>query len=107
MKNQRKPSIRPFAPAVTISAMIDDQILLEEFVKYLACGRNKMNYSGETVQEGWKAIDSSSLEAYVSGNMIISTDDEPISLAYTTGFLFTCIKENHQDYSLEGSFSLS
>jgi hypothetical protein len=107
MKHERKPSARQTANLLTVSATIDDQILLEEFVKYLACGRNKMNNSRERTQLGWKAIDTSSLEAYVSGNMIISDENEPVRLAYTTGFLFTCIKEYKQEYSLEGCFSLS
>jgi hypothetical protein len=107
MKNEKKTRVRQANSKLTVTATIDEQLFLEELVKHLAEGHMDKGYCEEKVQLGWVAVDTTSIEAYVSGNIILSESGEPLRLAYTTSFLFTCAKEYKQDYALEGSFSMS
>ncbi len=102
-KNYGSPTNLPMA----VTASIDELRFLEQLVKHLADARSKKRVSFTPVEEGWEAIDSSSLEVFVSGNMLISDKDEPTRLPYATSFLFTCIKETSGGFVLSGCFSLS
>ena len=64
-------------------------------------------YSQEKVQLGWKAIETSSLEAHVSGQVHIANNADLVNMLFTTCFLFTCTKAKRQNYSLTWVNSLS
>ena len=94
-------------PQLTISATIDEAILLQNVVEKLAHRRIDLGYSREAVPAGWQSIETSSLEAFVSGDVSISREDETIRMPYATGFLFTCTKKMKGDYSFSWVNSLS
>lgn len=96
-----------FAFQLAVSATIDESSLLKDLVQKLAHRRVDLGYSKQTVPAGWKAVETSSLEAYVSGNVDILDDDDHLGLAYTTCFLFSCMKERGGDYELTWVNSLS
>ncbi len=89
-----------------IKATIDEQAFLENMVEKLAL---RHNYGGSVKQKNpvSNAIETSSTETYVSGTMAIETSDEQINIPFITNFLFTCIKESEDTYSLEWGISLS
>jgi hypothetical protein len=106
MKHNKKP-VHQACSTLTVTATIDEMLFLEELVKHLADNRKSGEGYVDSLEPGWLTVDTSSIEAYVSGNMILSEAGDPLRLAYTTSFLFTCIKERRGGYTLEGSFSMS
>jgi hypothetical protein len=92
---------------LAVTACIDEMMFLEELVKHLAETRTSKSKHRVKVEQGWESIQSSSLEVYVTGNMIVSDGDDTSRIPYTTSFLFTCIRENNNGYILSGCFSLS
>jgi hypothetical protein len=93
--------------SIGIAANLVEAGMLKNLVEKLACSRNDIGYSFEKMQAGWQAIETSSIEAYVSVDTNLSTETDSISLNSITSFLFTCIKAKRQDYSLTWVNSLS
>ena len=89
-----------------IKATIDEEAFLEDMVEKLAL-RHTYTGLGETKQDNKDFIETSSAETYVSGTIAIETADEQINMPFITSFLFTCIKEREDTYSLEWGLSLS
>jgi len=92
---------------LAVTACIDELMFLEELVKHLADARSTRSRKKIQLEPGWEPIESSSLEVYVTGNMIVSDGVGPMRIPYTTSFLFTCTKETRGAYTLSGCFSLS
>ncbi|HLG38102.1 MAG TPA: hypothetical protein VI461_00490 [Chitinophagaceae bacterium] len=92
---------------LNISVTVDEASLLQSLVEKLAHRRYDTGYTSEVVPEGWTAIETSSIEAYVSGAMDISTDGQTIALAYTTCFSYTCTKQAGEENTLTWANSLS
>ena len=95
-----------------ISASFDKPDFLEDLVEKLAYRRNENGYSRVKVPKGLKALETSSLEAYVSGDVTISgidgkKNDERINMPFISCFFFTCIREKNKDYDLTWAMSLS
>lgn len=91
-----------------ISAAFDQPELLQNLVERLAYRRYELGYSKLAVPNGLKAIETSSTEAYVSGNVGIDVGNtESINMPFITNFLFTCIKGNSEPYQLIWSSSLN
>ena|SRR5438477_6410951 len=89
MKNSNNSGPSNKCPVVVT---IDEIPLLKNIVEKLAHRRYEIGFSLQPVPNGWVAVDPSSVEAYVSGSIELANDNEPISLAYTTCFAFTCLK---------------
>jgi len=87
-----------------IKATIDEEAFLEDMVEKLAL---RHNYTGIKKSGGIDALETSSTETYVSGTMAIETRNTQINMPFITSFLFTCIKESKDTYSLEWGVSLS
>ena len=87
-----------------IKATIDEEAFLEDMVEKLAL---RHNYTGIKKSGGIDALETSSTETYVSGTMAIETKNTQINMPFITSFLFTCIKESKDTYSLEWGVSLS
>jgi hypothetical protein len=90
-----------------IKAMIDEEAFLEDMVEKLAL---RHNYTGITKKKKIgvnDVLETSSTETYVSGTMAIETKDQEINIPFITSFLFTCIKESKDTYSLEWGISMS
>ncbi|HSU27348.1 MAG TPA: hypothetical protein VLJ68_03140 [Chitinophagaceae bacterium] len=92
---------------LAITATLSELEFLENIVIKLAGRRQEMGYTAEKVQVGWNALGSSSIEAYVSGDINISNNADLLNMPFTTCFLFTCIKTKRSDYSLTFVSSLS
>jgi hypothetical protein len=90
-----------------ISAIIDEVELLQNVVEKLAHRRIDPGYRYEAMPAGWRSIETSSLEAFVSGDVSISCENEAIRMPFATGFLFTCTKKKKGEYSFSWVNSLS
>lgn len=101
MKRTNKTSTK-----LSLTSTIDELCLLQEIVEKLAQRRVDLGYGRQAVPAG-HAVETSSLEAYVSGNVVLNVNDEMMSIPYATCFLFTCSKNNDKGYSLAWSQSLS
>ena len=90
-----------------IKATIDEEAFLEDMVEKLAL---RHNYTGihkrKKIGVG-DVLETSSTETYVSGTMAIETKDQQINMPFITSFLFTCIQESKDTYSLEWGISMS
>ena len=106
-KPNKKTDKQVQEPHLMISASIDEVSLLTDLVEKLAHRRIELGYSRELMPLDWKAIETSSLEAFVSGNLNVSGEGDCINTPFVTCFLFTCTKAKKGEYSLSWSSSLS
>lgn len=91
-----------------IEANFDCPELVQNLVERLAYRRYEIGYSHLPVPRGWKALETSSTEAYVSGTLVLDEhDEETINMPFITGFLFTCIKGKTEPYQLIWSASMN
>ena len=98
--------------ALHISASFDKPDFLEDLVEKLAHRRNETGYIKAKVPKGFKAVETSSIEAYVSGDVTISdpasaNDTTPVKMPFISCFFFTCVKEKNKDYDMKWAMSLS
>jgi hypothetical protein len=106
-KSNKKISIRKQDSNITVSATLIESAFLENLVEKLADRRYDIGYSKEKVEQGWQAIETSSIEAYVSGDIKHFENDDLIDLPFVTCFLFTCTKALGGNYNLTWATSLS
>ena len=96
---------------MSITANLDEPVMLKTVVENLASRHVDMGYSKAAVPQQWSAIDSSCIQADVSGNFDLqiktSHAKEQVNIPFTGCFLFTCIKQNDGLFNLEWSSSLS
>jgi hypothetical protein len=92
---------------ISVSATFHEHRLLGELVEKLAYLRPEMGYCVEQVHPGWRAIESSSVEAFVSGKVGMSDGKDFISISFVSSFFFTSIRSNKENYTLRFSNSLS
>lgn len=91
-----------------LTASVDKPEVLEDIIEQLATRRYDMGYSNAAVPAAWKAIETSSVETYLSGRIEFDYNEtQRIRIPYITCFLFSCIKEKNNEYELSWSFSLS
>ncbi|RYG54109.1 MAG: hypothetical protein EOO01_02490 [Chitinophagaceae bacterium] len=103
MKKPNKPGGKmEFLPIAT-SALFNEPYLIRDLVETLASQRPEMGYSHEKVQLGWKAIETSTIEAHVSGQLTLSDERDQAEVSFSSGFIFTCLKENAKTTSSPGS----
>ena len=93
--------------SIAITATFAESIFVKNLVEQLAHRRNDIGYCLEQVQPGWQAIETSSIEAHVSGDIIFSEKKDLINMSFDTCFLFTCIKRKRGEYKLTWASSLS
>ena len=96
-----------------ISAAFDKPEFVQNLVEGLAYRRFEFCYGNEKMPPGFKALETSTIETYVSGTIAIDlpadteTGEERINMPFITCFLFTCIKGKTDPYQLIWSSSLS
>ncbi|MCY7309731.1 MAG: hypothetical protein LH619_03035 [Chitinophagaceae bacterium] len=96
-----------------ISAAFDQLEFIQNLVERLAYRRYEFGFGNEKMPPGFKALETSSTETYVSGTMAIDfpagteTDEERINMPFITCFLFTCIKGKTDPYQLIWSSSMN
>lgn len=103
----KKPVNRIECPSLAITATLAEPHLLRDLIEELAERRNSTGELDQQLQSGWLAMETSSLEAHVSGDKKLSTQTDMIKIPFTTCFLFTCIKTKGKYYNLEWVRSLS
>jgi hypothetical protein len=107
MRNINIPGQPANDSPLDVSVTIDEAPLLKSLVEKLAHRRYDIGYSLQAMPSGWQAVETSTIEAFVSGCMDIYGSGEPISLSYTTCFSFTCTKLAGEDNNLSWVNSLS
>ncbi len=107
MKRMNNPRQFNNGSALAVSVTIDEAPLLKNLVEKLSHRRGDFRYRNEVLPEGLRAIETSSIEAYVSGCMDIEGKHGYIALSYTTCFSFTCTKVQGGDNTLVWVNSLS
>src|SRR5258706_2332617 len=108
MKKGRKDSGRQVnnSPLI-VSATIDEFRFLENLVEKLAYRSTYSNKNPEPAPEGWHRIETSSIEAYVSGKFFLYNNDNAVYLPFTSCFFFTCKMKYEGLNKLAWSNSLS
>ena len=87
---------------------VDKPEMMEKLIEQLATRRYDIGYGNAIVPNTWKAIETSSIESYVSGRISFDYNEtQRIKMPYTTCFLFSCTKEKKDPYDLTWAISLS
>jgi len=94
-------------PSTSITAILTEAVLLKNLVEKLADRRYDIGYCFQKVQPNSRAIEQSSIEAYVSGDINFSEKADLIKIPFDTNFLFTCTKCKDGEYNLTWVSSLS
>ena len=95
----------PMKPSV--AATIDELLFLQNLVTKLACKPYDIGNKRQKTLAEWEAMETSSLEAYVSGQLSFTDSSEQVDMSFTTAFLFTCTRLNKEGYDLSWVNSLS
>jgi hypothetical protein len=96
-----------------ISAAFDQPEFVQNLVERLAYRRYELGYGNEKMPLGFKALETSGTETYVTGTLALDfpadteSGEERINMPFITCFLFTCIKGKSDPYQLIWSSSLS
>ncbi len=91
-----------------ITASFDKPELVENIAEELASRRYDVGYGKARVPNKWVAIETSSVETYVTGNMEIIVDEKSkIRIPFITCFLFSCTKGKNNPYKMDWSISFS
>lgn len=91
-----------------IAAHFDEPEFVQNLVEKLAYRRYDIGYGNQEVPAGFKALETSSTETYVSGTLTIKSGDaETIRMTFITCFLFTCIKGKSDPYQLNWSAAMN
>jgi hypothetical protein len=107
MRNVNNPGQQANESPLGVSVTIDEAPLLQSLVEKLAHRRYDIGYGLQAMPSGWQAVETSTIEAFVSGCMDMYGCGEPVSLSYTTCFSFTCTKLSGEDNNLAWVNSLS
>ena len=93
--------------SLQIIAIIDQPELLEDKIEQLAYRHHDTGYGMQNIRANRIALETSSIETHISGNVVMNNPDEQISMRFITCFVFTCLKRKGSVYKLEWSSSLS
>ena len=107
MKNTNNPGQFESSSSLAVSVTIDEVPLLKHSVEKLAHRRYDIGYANEPMPDGLTAVETSSIESYVSGNLDLFDKEDQLSIAYTTCFTFTCVKTAGAENDLRWVNSLS
>ena len=101
----KKPPNRNERSQIDIIANVEDPCILQLLVETLAESKRGLPFRLRRVHHGWKVIESSSIEARVSGGINFS-HERTANIPFVTCFVFTCTKGKGK-YELKWSNSLS
>ena len=91
-----------------LTASVDKPEILENIIERLANRRYDIGYGRARVPNAWKALETSSVETYMSGTIEFDYNElQRIRIPYITCFLFSCTKVKNDPYELSWSISLS
>lgn len=98
-------------PSLNVKANLCEPEILKTVVEELASRHVDMRNTNIAIPQQWKVINSSCIQASVSGTLDMYTNNHPgddqESTPFDSYFLFTCIKEISGFFKLEWSVSLS
>ena len=94
-------------PALRLDARLDAPELVQNLVERLAYRRYERGFSQLPVPAGWKALETSTTEAFVSGTVEMDDNGTTIRMPFITGILFTCVKGDREPYQLIWSVSMN
>jgi len=92
---------------LSIRTNLNDARLLFCLVEMLAEEKADAGYHFQKVPAGFQPVETSSIEAYVNGNIIFSGIPEVVNMNFTSSFVFTCSKLKGEEYSFNWLSSLS
>ena len=75
MKNTNNSGQFESSPSLAVSVTIDEIPLLKNMVEKLAHRRYDIGYGSLPMPKGWKGLETSTTETYVSGNLAIDADN--------------------------------
>lgn len=107
MKNPRFPVTLSGEVSLQVSVSIDEEVLLQDLVEKLAHCSRETDWSGLSLPAGWVPVETSSIEAFVSGTMQVQTSNGSREIPYTTCFAYTCTRAEGESNSLRWANSLS
>jgi hypothetical protein len=107
MKKPRKEKKSGQDNALAISTTLLEPSLLQCLVEKLASYRIDSGLSTAKIHEGWEAIETSSIEAYASGDIILTNQKGVNKISFDSCFVFTCTKTSTSEYNLVWGNSLS
>ena len=91
-----------------LTTSVDKPELLEDIIEKLATRRYDIGYGSAHVPNTWQALETSSVESYMSGTVEFDYNEtQRIRIPYITCFLFSCTKVGCGPYDLCWSISLS
>jgi hypothetical protein len=93
--------------SLQIIAIVDQPELLEDKIEQLAYRHHDPGCGIQNIPANRIAVETSSVETYVSGNVVMNNPNEQISTRFITCFVFTCVKRKGSLYNIEWSSSLS
>ena len=107
MKQPKKNQSNGQPSKPTVAATIDELLFLQSIVTRLASKPYDFGHKRQHTLADWQAMETSSIEAYVSGQLSFTDPNEQINMPFTTAFLFTCTRLNKEGYDLSWVNSLS
>jgi len=91
-----------------LTASVDKPEVLENIIEELAARRYDIGYGKAAVPATWEAMNTSSIEAFLSGLVEFDYNEtQRIRIPYITAFMFCCTKVKNDPYDLTWSISLS
>lgn len=90
-----------------VNITLDEIRFLQGLLENLADRKKDLGFSEQAVPGDYAAIETSSVEAYISGDIRLSDEVLRITAPYITGFLFTCTKDKGGIYQMTWLSSLS
>jgi hypothetical protein len=93
--------------AILVTAYLEELDLLQILVERLVDRNCDRGYALKLVPVNYRAIGPSSLEALVSGYIIISQENDLTEIPFMSCFLITCTKTEKSQYNLTWMSSLS
>jgi hypothetical protein len=107
-KPTNRKNTRPDLPVISITATLAEAELLKTLIERLAGQNNAGRHIPESFKPGWNTFRSSSIEAFVSGDINVTSEADVITKPFVKSFLFTCINAgSNGNYSLVWGSSLS
>ncbi|MEO7263794.1 MAG: hypothetical protein ABIW38_02725 [Ferruginibacter sp.] len=104
MKPEFSPKTSKFPKVETT---INEPLLMKLIVEELAAKNLKEGMAGISFDDNLIALDSSTHETFVTGNIDFEYSNMKICLPFLTGFLFSCTKSKRSFFEMHWVISLS
>jgi hypothetical protein len=106
-KENNNPDRENIPDSLRVNLTLDELRFLQGLLENLADRKKDLGFGNEIMPEGYRALETSSIEAYISGDIKMKGQGDRIIAPYITGFLFTCTKKKGDVYGMTWLSSLS